>query len=113
MPAYAWTMNDAEHLDAAAKRPRLIELIARPAFCQAAVDALPPGAHRTPFAPLEAALDDPNAFKRLVDALGLSVIVTCLRLWGVYHDVYPADPLPAPDARELVECTNRMKSAHP
>jgi hypothetical protein len=39
-------MDDQEHLDGAAIRARLIELMTRPDFLQAAVDALPPGAHR-------------------------------------------------------------------
>jgi hypothetical protein len=39
-------MDDQEHLDGAAIRARLIELMTRPDFLQAAVDALPPGADR-------------------------------------------------------------------
>jgi hypothetical protein len=50
---------------------------------------------------LLAALVDPDAFRALVDALEPGPIVTALRLWGVAHGVYPADPLPASDAREL------------
>jgi hypothetical protein len=59
---------------------------------------------------LMAALDNPETFRALVDALEPAPIVTCLRLWGVRHGVYPMDPLPAPDTRGLVECANRMES---
>jgi hypothetical protein len=59
---------------------------------------------------LMAVLDDPETFRALVDALEPAPIVTCLRLWGVRHGVYPVDPLPAPDARGLVEFANRMES---
>jgi hypothetical protein len=60
---------------------------------------------------LIAALDEPDLFTALVDALDDGPVATCLRLWGVRHGVYPAEPLPAPDARELVEFANRLKSA--
>jgi hypothetical protein len=40
-------------------------------------------------------------------------IVTALQLWGVRHGVYPADALPAPDLRELVELAIRMQPARP
>jgi hypothetical protein len=57
---------------------------------------------------LMAALDHPNAFRQLVDLLEPSPVVTALRLWGVAHGIYPGDPLPVSDFRELVEFASRL-----
>ena len=59
---------------------------------------------------LTVALHHPNAFRQLVDLLEPSPVVTALRLWGAAHGVYPADPLPVSDFRELVEFANRLGS---
>jgi hypothetical protein len=59
---------------------------------------------------LMAALDEPGVFRALVDAVEPAAIRTLLCLWGVRRGLYPAAPLPAPDARELVEFANRMES---
>jgi hypothetical protein len=60
---------------------------------------------------LMAALDEPDMFAALVDAVEPAAIRTALRLWGVAHGVYPADQLPAADTRELVKFADRMESA--
>jgi hypothetical protein len=69
--------------DAETKRARLIELMTRPEFFQATVDALPPGTHRT-----------------------------LLRWWGVAHDFYTPTSGGAIDPDLVEELPRNLADEH-
>jgi hypothetical protein len=58
------------------------------------------------------ALGPPGLFRRLVDDLAPSPIVTALKLWGIRHGVYPGDAIPVPELDELGEWLER-RDHHP